>query len=199
MTMFSKIIAIAASLACVPAAVYAQGRGGAAGPELPPGEGRELVQAVCSGCHDTRALLMKRDGEQGWRTNVERMVVQKGAQIFPGEMETMIRYLVTNLGPGTGVMESGPLPPGALGGGVKTGKDVKLPDAPGREVVQVRCTVCHDLGRVVTTRRTVQDWDSIVHNMMERGPKPAPGQLETVVSYLSSQFGKDANMVPPVK
>ncbi len=188
--MFSRVW-LTAWLVCLPGAVSAQGRA----PELPPGEGRELAQSVCgTACHDTTPLVMKRDGESGWRTNVERMVVQKGAQIFPGELETLIRYLSTALGPGTVRMETpGALPPGALGGGAATAKDVKLPDGAGKELVQVRCTACHDLGRVVTTRRTPPEWDRITRNMIERGPRATPAQVETIVMYLIAHLGKERN------
>ena len=187
--MFSKSVCLTAWLVCVHGAVYAQGRA----PELPPGEGRELALSVCgTACHDTTPLVMKRDGESGWRKNVERMVVQKGAQIFPGELETLIRYLSTALGPGTVLMETrGTLPPGALGGGAATAKEVKLPDGAGKELVQARCTPCHDLGRVVTTRRTAQDWEQITRNMIERGPQATPAQVKAITTYLTTHLGKE--------
>ena len=189
--MLSKTVWLIAWLVCVPGAVFAQGRA----PELPPGEGRELALSVCgTACHDTTPLAMKRDGESGWRKNVERMVVQKGAQIFPGELETVIRYLSTALGPGTVPMQTpGALPPGALGGGAATARDVKLPDGAGKELVQARCTVCHDLGRVVATRRTQPDWDRLTRNMIERGPRATPAQVETMVMYLVTHLGKERN------
>ncbi len=178
-------------LICAPGAAYAQGRA----PELPAGEGRELVQSVCgTACHDTTPLVMKRDGEHGWRDNVERMVVQKGAHVSPVELEALIRYLSTVLGPGTTQMQTtGVLPPGALGGGATTAKEVKLPDGAGKELVQGRCTACHDLGRVVTARRTRQDWDQITRNMIERGPRATPAQVEAIVTYLATHLGKPAN------
>ena len=79
----SRITWLTVWLLCAPGAAYAQGRA----PELPAGEGRELVQTVCgTACHDTTPLQMKRDGERGWRDNVERMVVQKGANVSPVEL-----------------------------------------------------------------------------------------------------------------
>ena len=189
--MFSRTVWLTALLVGVSGAVYAQGRA----PELPPGRGRELAQSICgTACHDTTPLVMKRDGESGWRKNVERMVVQKGAHIFPEELETLVRYLSTALGPGTVPMGTpGALPPGALGGGAATAKDVKLPDGAGKELVQARCTACHDLGRVVTARRTPQDWDQITRNMIERGPQATPAQVETIVTYLTTHLGKERN------
>ena len=83
-----------ASLLCVPGVLQAQDRA----PELPPGEGRELAQAVCAtACHDATPLLMKRDGEIGWRRNVERMIVQKKAHVFAEDLETLVRLQVEDL------------------------------------------------------------------------------------------------------
>jgi cytochrome c5 len=189
MKMVRKTVWLAVVLVCVPGWLHAQARG----PELPAGDGRDLAQSVCAtACHDATPLLMKRDGESGWRRNVERMVVQKGAQLFPADLETLVRYLSTRLGPGTGLMETALLPPGALGGGAATAKEVHLPEGPGKDLVEARCTVCHDLGRVVTVRRTARDWEQITRNMMERGPRGSAAQIETVAAYLSTHFRKEA-------
>lgn len=188
--MVPRTLWLAGVLVCVPGLLQAQSRA----PELPPGEGREVAQAVCAtACHDAAPLVMKRDGESGWRRNVERMVVQKGAQIFPGDLEILIRYLSTRLGPGTGLMQTtGVLPPGALGGGAGTAKDVKLPEGQGKDLVEARCTACHDLGRVVTARRTNQEWEQMTRNMMERGPQAGARQTQTIVTYLTTHFGEEA-------
>ena len=180
-----------ALLLCVPGVLQAQDRA----PELPPGEGRELAQAVCAtACHDATPLLMKRDGEVGWRRNAERMIVQKKAQVFAEDLETIIRYLSTSLGPGTGRMQTtGPLPPGALAGGAETAKDVRLPEGSGREIVEARCTLCHDLGRVVTIRRTSQEWEQMTRDMMGRGPDASAAQVETVLAYLTTHFREVAD------
>lgn len=188
--MFPRTVWLAALLVCVPGFLHGQGRA----PELPPGDGRDMAQGVCAtACHDAVPLLMKRDGESGWRKNVERMVVQKGAQLFPADLETLVRYLSTRLGPGTGLMQTtGVLPPGALGGGAGTAKEVRLPEGSGRELVEARCTACHDLGRVVSVRRTNQEWAHMTRNMMERGPQASPEQIPTIIAYLTTHFRKEA-------
>lgn len=188
--MYLKLICVAGLLVCVPGLLQAQG--------LPPGEGRELAQNVCAtACHDAAPLLMKRDGESGWRKNVERMVVQKGAQIFPEDLEALIRYLATRLGPGTDRMQTtGVLPPGALAAGAQTAKDLRLPAGPGKELVEARCTLCHDLGRVVSTPRRKGEWESMTRNMIGRGPalsrvegpQTSPAQVQTIIDYLATHF-----------
>ena len=185
---FARVVA-AAVVMCAPS-LHAQAQG--RGPELPAGEGREVAVAVCTVCHDATTVMLKRDGESGWRQTVERMVVQKGAQITPADMELVVRYLSTQLGPDMSRMQMpGPLPPGAVGGGARTVAELKLPDGPGKVLVEGRCAACHDLGRVVSYRRTRAEWDHVTRNMMARFPRPAPAQdIDAMVAYLSTHFGR---------
>jgi hypothetical protein len=182
--MLRKLVWLAGISLCVPSLLQAQGR-----PEFPPGEGREVAQAVCgNACHDGTAVLMKRDGEVGWRRNIERMVVQKGAHISVQDMEVLVKYLSTVLGPGTARMQTpGTLPPGSVAS-VGTAKELRLPDGPGRPIVEARCTLCHDLGRVVSVRRPNQEWQEITRDMMTRGPRTTPAEIETIVTYLTTHY-----------
>jgi cytochrome c5 len=181
--MLSRIVSLAALLVAVPCVLHAQS--GAA--ELPPGDGRELVQKVCTSCHTLTPVLMKRDGENGWRHTVGRMVLQRQAQLLPDEFEAVVRYLSTRLGPGTTQMQTGVLPPGSFGSGA-TAKEVRLPDGPGKELVEARCSVCHDLGRVVSIPRKTDEWEEVTRNMIGRGPQASPAQVDAIIAYLTSHF-----------
>jgi len=157
---------------------------------LPPGDGRDLVATACTQCHALRPIQMKRDGLGGWRETVQEMVI-RGAQLLPEEAETVIRYLAGNFGPGINPMQTGDLPPGAaVSPSSGAAKDISLPEGPGKEVVQARCTICHDLGRVVTARRTRDEWERLTRNMIARGPEASPEQVQAMISYLTAQFGK---------
>jgi cytochrome c5 len=182
--VFSRSVLLAGVLICVPRLVGAQ----AGAPELPPGEGRELVQKVCTSCHTLVPVMMKRDGEGGWRHTVARMVLQRQAQLLPSEFETVVRYLSAQFGPGTNQMQTGTLPPGSFAGGATTAKAVRLPDGPGKQLVEVRCAMCHDLGRVVSFPRKEEEWDSITRNMLGRGPQTPPEQVQSIIDYLSTHF-----------
>lgn len=182
--MFPKLAWLAGVLVCVPGLVHAQGRA----PELPPGEGREVVQKVCTACHSLVPIMMKRDGENGWKHTVGRMVLQRQAQLLPDEFETVVRYLSTRLGPGTGQMQTGVLPPGAFGSGGTSAKEVRLPDGPGKELVETRCALCHDLGRVVSVPRKKHEWEQMTRNMIGRGPQASPAQIQTIIDYLTTHF-----------
>ena len=112
---------------------------------------------------------------------------------MPEEADIVIRYLARNFGPGSNPMQTGTLPPDtALGSGSvpEAGDAVSLPSGDGKDLVESRCRVCHDLGRVVTARRSRAEWERITKNMMGRGPTATPEQIQTMVFYLTAQFGK---------
>ena len=66
----------------------------------------------------------------------------------------MVNYLATNLGPGMN------LPPA---------KPVTLPDGAGKDLVEMRCGVCHDLERVAVVKRDRRAWPVIVADQPTSG------------------------------
>ena len=166
----SRIVALLLPLALVTAAVpgYSQN----ANP-LPAGDGRDLVAVACSQCHYLGTIAKIRDGAAGWRFYVSNMVL-RGAQLTPPEVDTVVNYLALNLGPGAN------LPPA---------KPVALPAGHGKELVETRCALCHDLERVATVKRHKQDWPMIVANMVERGATATPEEAQTITDYLAANFG----------
>jgi len=173
---------------CLTGLAYAQDEGGGRGPALPDGDGKQLVTVVCSQCHGLRQTQILRDGQSGWDEVVHRMVLY-GAQLSPSEADLVTRYLAAQLGPGSkDLMRSGALPPQtALGNGTK---EISLPDGAGKDLVAARCVMCHDLERVVSSTRSKADWESITSNMVGRGLKATPDELQTMIAYLSTHFGK---------
>jgi cytochrome c5 len=91
-----------------------------------------------------------------------------------GEIETVVNYLALNLGPGAN------LPPA---------KPVKLPDGHGKDLVETRCGLCHDLERVAAIKRRSKAWPVIVANMVERGATATPDEAKTITDYLAANFG----------
>lgn len=171
------------------ASLHAQQGGSTA---LPPGDGKELVAVVCTPCHALRPTLMRRDGREGWKRVVEEMVL-RGAQLAPEEADLIVQYLVQNFGPrapatGTGnpAAESaatrGASPPGTV--------TTLLPPGPGKELVESRCTLCHDLSRVVAVKRSRPEWEQITKDMMARGAQATAEQIQAIASYLAAQFGR---------
>jgi cytochrome c5 len=142
-------------------------------PTLPQGEGRDIVAVACSQCHTLGPIVTGREGEPGWRRHVHNMVL-RGAQLRPSEAETVINYLTANFGPGSQ----------GLG-------NVTLPNGNGKDLIETRCTTCHDLERVAAVKRKKRDWPAIVTNMVGRGAVASPDEIQTIAAYLVANFGSD--------
>jgi cytochrome c5 len=147
-------------------------------PALPPGEGRDIVATACTQCHGLNTIVQIRDGSGGWRQFVNYMIL-KGAQVSDREADTVVQYLTANFGPNS------PAAAGAAPAAL-----APLPPGSGKELVEARCVTCHDLLRVVASRRQKADWDGIVANMINRGATATPEERQTIVAYLATQFGQ---------
>lgn len=142
---------------------------------LPQGDGRDLVAVVCTQCHALTPLVSTRDGPVGWKRHVYNMVL-RGAQLTPSEADTVIAYLIAHFGPGAPIAG---------------GKPIALPAGAGKELVETRCVVCHDLERVTSAKRHKRDWETIVTSMYERWGVSAPDEVRTISAYLVAQFGQE--------
>jgi cytochrome c5 len=140
---------------------------------LPPGDGRDLVAVACSQCHYLGTIAKIRDGAAGWRLYVSNMVL-RGAQLTPAEVDKVVNYLSANLGPGIN------LPPA---------KPVALPEGPGKQLVETRCALCHDLERIADVKRKKQDWPIIVADMVAWGAPVAPDEAKSITDYLAANYG----------
>jgi cytochrome c5 len=140
---------------------------------LPAGDGRDIVSVACSQCHYLGTIAKIRDGAPGWRTYVNNMVL-RGAQLTPAEIDKVVDYLSLNLGPGAN------LPPA---------KPVTLPAGAGKNLVETRCELCHDLERVAEVKRSRAQWPVIVANMVASGATATPEEAKTISDYLAANFG----------
>src|SRR5262249_2566377 len=93
----------------------------------------------------------------------------------------VIQYLITNFGPGA---------PAATA--------AALPSGPGKELVETRCAVCHNLERVTVVKRQKRDWETVVANMYERWGMSAPDEVQAISAYLVAQFGRDLTGAKPM-
>jgi mono/diheme cytochrome c family protein len=167
---------------CFPALLFAQAP---AQPELPPGEGRELVATVCTQCHGLRSSQFWRAGLPGWKRIVDEMVL-RGARITPEEAETIAKYLAQTFGPDS--QRAATAGAGASRDQAEA-RTVVLPAGPGKEVVERRCAACHDLNRVVMQRKSRAEWELVTNDMIARGAQATPQEIQAIVSYLAAQFG----------
>lgn len=142
---------------------------------LPPGDGRDIVAATCSQCHSLNAVTQLREGRAAWRHQVYDMI-ERGAQVSPGEIDVVVNYLATHFGPG--IPFPGPTP-----------APIALPAGTGMDVVASRCSLCHGIDRVVAVKRTRTQWSNIMTRMLYLGAPLTPDQAKTVLDYLSTNYG----------
>ncbi len=142
---------------------------------LPPGEGRDLMATACSQCHPLNVIRSMREGAEGWKRHVYNMVT-RGAQLNAPEADMVVAYLAANFGPTAPAASATP---------------VALPVGPGKDLVEARCTVCHDLERVASARRQKSEWPALVANMVGRGAVATPDEAQAITSYLTINFSGD--------
>jgi competence ComEA-like helix-hairpin-helix protein len=66
----------------------------------------------------------------------------------------------------------------------------QLPDGKGKDPVRKICTSCHELETVTSTLRTKIGWQRNVDDMISRGAEGSDADMEAVVEYLTTYFGK---------
>jgi competence ComEA-like helix-hairpin-helix protein len=67
--------------------------------------------------------------------------------------------------------------------------ETALPPGKGQEIVQHQCVGCHALKVVTSKRASKEQWSALVDQMVSRGADIPDEDIETVVRYLSENFG----------
>ncbi|MGA8438094.1 MAG: helix-hairpin-helix domain-containing protein [Candidatus Sulfotelmatobacter sp.] len=65
------------------------------GPTLPPGNGKEIVQRACVGCHALKVVTSKKATPDQWTALVNQMV-SRGADVDDDDIDTLVKYLSKN-------------------------------------------------------------------------------------------------------
>lgn len=115
----------------------------------------ETLVARCSRCHAVddsgrmgRISYMRKTPE-GWQTSVRRMVSLHGARLSAEHAREIVRYLSDHQG-----LAPEELEPGLYE--VERRSDDQ--DYEGDDDVERTCIRCHSMGRVITQRRTKEEW-----------------------------------------
>ena len=66
---------------------------------------------------------------------------------------------------------------------------VNLPPGDGRELTATACSQCHGLSVITAMRDGMPGWKHHVANMVLRGAQLTPREADTVIGYLSDNFG----------
>ncbi|MDH4135871.1 MAG: hypothetical protein OEW09_04015 [Anaerolineae bacterium] len=60
----------------------------------------------------------------------------------------------------------------------------------GKSLLQERCTVCHDLGRVERAKKTEEEWKATVERMVGKGAQLDEAEQELLIKYLAETYPK---------
>ncbi|MDH3732070.1 MAG: quinohemoprotein amine dehydrogenase subunit alpha [Gemmatimonadota bacterium] len=119
----------------------------------------ETIVARCERCHEqddegrlTR-ISYERKTPEGWQTSLRRMVALNGLEITPEEAREVVRYLANNQGLAPEELEPG-----------RFEVEKRLIDHTYEADPQVEwtCIQCHSMGRVITQRRTREEWELLL-------------------------------------
>jgi cytochrome c5 len=65
----------------------------------------------------------------------------------------------------------------------------KLPDGPGKQIVETSCKDCHTFDRITMAHHSLTHWHTIVREMEQKGANVDPGDVGPLVQYLATNFG----------
>jgi quinohemoprotein amine dehydrogenase len=160
-----------------------------------------LVVESCTKCHQQDStgrisrISYERKTPEGWEMSIRRMVSLNGASLDPAAARQVLRYLADHQG----------LAPAESGPG-RFEAERRMVDY--RYTADVRtettCKACHSLGRVITQRRTKEEWELLLAThrglypdvdfqaFRRMGPPPDSGDashpMEHAVAHLSQVF-----------
>jgi hypothetical protein len=65
----------------------------------------------------------------------------------------------------------------------------KLPDGPGKQIVETSCKDCHTFDRITMAHHSLTRWRTIVREMEQKGANVDPGDVGPLIQYLETNFG----------
>jgi virginiamycin B lyase len=77
---------------------------------------------------------------------------------------------------------------------------VQLPEGPGKQILETRCTLCHELSELKRVSFDREDWQELVGRMVTYGAPLSQDQIPVLVDYLGKNFataGRQPGKVVP--
>ncbi len=140
--------------------------------ELPDGEGKELLEERCAGCHSLKPVVSLQQGQDAWKRLVVQMVGY-GAQLNAKEIDVVTGYLSSHF---------------------KGSATAATPDTPEEKIakryIQGICSSCHEAEVILSTRATKQEWLDIVTRMNGMDAGVSQRDVELLVNYLATKYGR---------
>ena len=156
------VLAGAVGLTLVPTVATAQSETDAGIPVT-----NELVRSRCGGCHRPDAnnrmsrISYRRASPENWQRTVERMVSLNHAAVNATDARAIVKYLADH---------NGLAPEEARAVAFESERRVIEYTYPGDAETAALCQGCHSMGRVMSERRTSEEWGLLI--AMHRGYYP---------------------------
>jgi hypothetical protein len=68
------------------------------------------------------------------------------------------------------------------------GAQQQLPEGPGKAVIEHSCLGCHEPVRIISAGYNREDWQNVVHMMLNVGAPVPPDQVAVLTDYLVKNF-----------
>jgi cytochrome c5 len=77
------------------------------------------------------------------------------------------------------------------------GNSAAMPDGAGKAIVQKQCAVCHAVTVVTAKHASRSEWEQVVNQMVSRGADLSDDDIDTVLEYLTKNYGPLDQMTTP--
>lgn len=72
-----------------------------------------------------------------------------------------------------------------------------MPDGAGKAIAQKQCAVCHAVTVVTAKHASRSEWEQVVNQMVSRGADLSDDDIDTVLEYLTKNYGPLDQMTKP--
>jgi mono/diheme cytochrome c family protein len=88
-----------------------------------------------------------------------------------------------------------------LASGASIAQDAAEPEpnlvvGPGMQLTQQRCMLCHSVTYITRSRLTLDEWRDTTQRMVRLGAVVTPAEIETIVGYLYTFYGRNPDGTP---
>jgi cytochrome c5 len=149
-------------------------------PNLPDGEGKDLINAACITCHGNEVYANKQLNKEEWLAVATRMQAY-GASVDAKQSETIAAYLAQHFGPKADATKPAETKPGSEANPAAN-------DAETKKMVESSCGGCHGFDLITNRTGTKAEWQEIVDRMIGRGASLADKDIPAVVDYLARTY-----------
>ena len=134
--------------------------------KLPEGDGKQIVEKRCAGCHTLDVIAGKPSWDQEkWRAVVGQMadkMAAQGSTLAKLDADVASRYLARHFG-----------------------------SERGKGLVEDICSLCHEWQRVEEYGKTREQWVGTIKGMISEGAPVTDDEFNAIVDFLAANYGPE--------